>query len=97
MMVTTADEVRQQLQDLLAQAGLPTEANLTAMHLSEIEAETINFLDQLTTFRVHARHQDAIAAQEALVEISLALQHLADHIQAVTPILDGALGIGEDD
>ena len=97
MMVATTYGMREQLQELLAQAGLPTEANLTAMHLTEIEEETINFLDQLTAFRAHARHQDPVAAQEALVEISLALQHIADHIQAVTPILDRELGIGEDD
>lgn len=96
-MVTTAYEIREQFQDLLTQVGLPNQANLTAMHLLEIEEETVNFLEQLTAFRAHARHQDPVAAQEALVEISLALQHMADHIQAVTPILDLELDIdGED-
>jgi hypothetical protein len=50
----------------------------------------------LTVFRAHARHQDSDAAQEALVEISLALQHVADHIRAVTPILDRELDIDDD-
>jgi hypothetical protein len=95
-MVTTALEVKERLQDLLNRAGLETEANLVAMHLTEIEEESANFLDQLTAFRAHARHEDAAAAQEALVEISLSLQHIADHIQAVTPILDEGLGIDDD-
>jgi septation ring formation regulator EzrA len=96
-MVTTTYNVREQLQELLIQAGLPAEAHLMAMHLTEIEEETNNFLDQLTAFRAHARHEDPVAAQEALVEISLALQHIADHLQAVTPMLDRELGVGEDD
>jgi hypothetical protein len=84
------------LEDLLNRAGLATEASLVAMHLTEIEEESVNFLDQLTAFRAHARHEDAAAAQEALVELSLSLQHIADHIQAVTPILDEELGIDDD-
>ncbi len=95
MMVTTAYGIREELQDLLTQVGLPTQANLTAMHLTEIEEEVANFLDQLVAFRSHARHHDSAAAQEALVEISLSLQHMADHIQAVTPMLDHDLGIDE--
>lgn len=67
------------------------------MHLTEIEEEAANFLDQLTAFRAHARHQDSEAAQEAMVEVSLALQHIADHIQAVVPVLDAELDLdGED-
>jgi hypothetical protein len=89
-------EVREQLQDLLDSAGMSDQANLVAMHLTEIEEEAVNFLDQLTAFRAHARHQDSAAAQETMVEISLSLQHIADHIQAVTPILDRELGIDED-
>lgn len=67
------------------------------MQESDIEEETANSLDQLTAFRAHARHQDAAAAQNALVEVSLALQHMADHIQAVVPTLDSELGIGDED
>ena len=95
-MVTTTYEVKERLQDLLKRAGLSSETNSVAMHLTEIEEEAVTFLDQLTTFRAHARHEDPAAAQEALVEISLALQHLADHIQTVTPILDEELGINDD-
>jgi hypothetical protein len=95
-MVTMTYEVREQLQDLLDSAGMSDQANLVAMHLTEIEEEAVNFLDQLTAFRAHARHQDSAAAQETMVEISLSLQHIADHIQAVTPILDRELGIDED-
>ena len=90
-------EIKGRLQDLLDQAGLTTGANLVAMQLTEIEEESVNFLDQLTAFRAHARHEDPAAAQEALVEISLSLQHIAAHIQAVTPVLDALLGIDDDD
>jgi hypothetical protein len=89
-------EIKERLQDLLAQAGLSTQTDLIAMHLTEIEEEAINFLDQLTVFRAHARHQDFDAAQETMVEISLSLQHIADHIRAVTPILDHELDIDDD-
>jgi septation ring formation regulator EzrA len=94
-MVTAALEVKERLQDLLTRAGLATGSNSVAMHLTEIEEEAVNFLDQLTAFRAHARHEDPTAAQEVLVEISLSLQHMADHIQAVTPILDRELGIDD--
>ena len=96
-MVTIAYEVKERLQDLLERAGLSTEINPMAMHLTEIEEEAVNFLDQLTAFRAHARHADPAAAQEALVEISLALQHMGDHIQAVTPVLDHELGIDDNE
>lgn len=95
-MVTTTHEVKERLQDLLKRAGLSSEINPVATHLTEIEEEAVNFLDQLTAFRAHARHEDPAAAQEALVELSLALQHMADHIRAVTPILDRELGIDDD-
>jgi hypothetical protein len=96
-MVTIAYGIREQLQDLLVSASMSNQADLMAMHLTEIEEEAANFLDYLTAFRAHARHQDSAAAQETMVEISLSLQHIADHIQAVTPILDRELGIDEDD
>jgi N-methylhydantoinase B/oxoprolinase/acetone carboxylase alpha subunit len=95
-MVTAIYEIKERLQDLLAQVGLSTQTELIAMHLTEIEEEAINFLDQLTVFRAHARHQDSDPAQEALVEISLSLQHVADHIRAVKPILNQGLGIDDD-
>ena len=95
-MVTAVYEIKERLQDLLTEAGLSTQTDLIAMHLTEIEEEAINFLDQLTVFRAHACHQDSDAAQEAMVEISLSLQHVADHIQTVTPILDQELGIDDD-
>ena len=94
-MVTTVYEIKERLQDLLAQVGLSSQTELIAMHLTEIEEEAINFLDQLTVFRAHARHQDSDAAQEALVEISLSLQHVADHIRAVTPIRHHSQSPGE--
>jgi hypothetical protein len=96
-MVTTAYEIREQLEDLLMSMGLSEQTDLVAMHLTEIEEETANFLDQLTAFRAHARHQDSAAAQETMAEISLSLQHIADHIRAVTPILDRELEIDGDD
>ena len=96
-MEMVACEVKDRLRESLERVGLSTETNLMAMHLSEIEEEAVNFLDQLTAFRAHARHADPAAAQEALVEVSLALQHMADHIQAVTPSLDRELGIDDND
>jgi len=96
-MEMVAYEVKDRLRESLERVGLSTETNLMAMHLSEIEEEAVNFLDQLTAFRAHARHADPAAAQEALVEVSLALQHMADHIQAVTPSLDRELGIDDND
>lgn len=48
-------------------------------------------------FPIHTCHQDSAATQEAIVEISLSLQHIADHIGAVTPILDRVLDIDEGD
>ena len=96
-MVTITYELRERLQDLLARVGLSEQVDLIAMHLTEIEEETAHFLDQLTAFRSYARHKDSGAAQEALVEISLALQHMANHIEAVTPILDQELDIGDGD
>ncbi len=89
--------VKERLLDLLVGVGLSNQADLVAMHLTEIEEEAGNFLDQLTAFRAHARHQDSAAAQEAMVEISLSLQHMADHIRATTLVLDHELGIDEDD
>ncbi len=88
--------MREELEKSFREANLPYQADLMAMHLAEIEEETANFLDQLTAFRVYARHQDPVVAQETLVEISLSLQHMAGHIQAATPILDHELGIDED-
>ena len=88
--------MKEQLQDLLQRSGLSAEIDPIAMHLSEIEEEAVNFLDQLPPFRAHARHEDPVAAQEVLVEVSLSLQHMADHIQAVTPVLDRELGIDGD-
>lgn len=82
---------------MITQAGLSAQAELIAMHLAEIEEETANFLDQLIAFRAYARQGDSAAAQETMVEISLALQHIADHIQTVSPILDKSLGINSQD
>jgi hypothetical protein len=95
--MTTTYKLKEQLEDLLIQAGLSKQANLVAMHLTEIEEEATNLLDQLTVFRAHSRHGDSEAAQEAMVEVSLALQHIADHIQAAAPILDTELDIDGDD
>ena len=55
-------QLREQLQELLTQAGFNAQVELTSMHLTEIEQEAANFLDQLTAFRAHARHQDTAAA-----------------------------------
>jgi len=88
---------REQLQNLLTQTISSEQVNLIAMHLTEIEEEAAHFLDQLITFRAYARQNDSVAAQETLVEISLALQHIADHIQTVAPLLDEELGIGDKD
>ena len=88
-MSATMDEVENQLQDLFTTVRLSAEDyHVVAMHLTEIEDEALNFLDELSNFRVHARHLDPAAAQLALVEISVALHHIANHIPVVTAILN---------
>lgn len=96
MSMVTANMTLDNVQDLLTQAGLGPDSDLIAMHLTEIEEEADNYLDQFTTFRVLARLGEASAAQEVLVEISVSLQHLAHHAQAVTPMLDRALGVEDE-
>jgi hypothetical protein len=93
--MSPARQTSERLEDLLHRAGLPADPELAAMHLAEIEPEAGNSLDQLTAFRALARSDEPASAQEALVEVSLALQHLAHHARAVTPMLDEALGIAE--
>ena len=96
-MLTTTEIQREQMQNLLTQTIISEQVNLIAMHLTEIEEEAAHFLDQLIAFRAYARQNDSIAAQETLVEISLALQHIATHIQTVAPLLDEELDIGDKD
>jgi hypothetical protein len=97
-MSATMDEIQDQLQDLFTTVKFSAEDyHVVAMHLTEIEDEVLNFLDELSDFRAHARHLDPVAAQLALVEISVALHHIANHIPAVTAILNQELGIDVDD
>jgi hypothetical protein len=93
-MPATSDETQDQLQELFATVRFSAQDyHLVAMHLTEIEDEALNFLDELTAFRTYARHYNLTAAQTSLVEISLALQHIANHIPILTSILNRELGI----
>lgn len=71
----------------------PQTRKLLAVHLSEIEDEAGNVLDLLTTLRAHAWREDKDAGQEALAELTIALEHLQSHVQHAIPILQEQLDL----
>jgi hypothetical protein len=77
--------------------GLDENVSLLAMHLSEIEEEANNALDLLTSLRAHAFRHDAEAGQEALAELTIALEHLLHHAQAVLPGLQKQLDLAPEE
>ena len=81
----------------LEKIGINGEVSLLTMHLTEIEEEADNVLDLLTLTRAHAHRSDAVAGQEALVELSVALEHLLHHAQEAVPALQRELDIEDDD
>jgi hypothetical protein len=88
-------EVRDEVQEALRLAGFSGNLNLLAAHLSEIEVETENWLDILTTLRSYAYRGDDNAVIEAMAELTISMEHLHGHIQQVLPDLQKQLGIEE--
>lgn len=69
------------------------DTGLTAAHLQEIEEEAENVLDLLTVLRTDTYRADADSAQETAAELTIALEHLQSHIQALLPTLQKQLGL----
>lgn len=91
--VRTLDELKTALETL----GFSKDANLNGMHLAEIEEEASNVLDLIISVRVHARHNDLEWGQEAVVNLTLALEHLHHHVQEVLPSLQKQLDVDDED
>lgn len=89
MTTITKDELNSVLEGI----GIDKNVALQAMHLSEIEQEADNVLDLLTSLRAHAHHQDVVAGQETLAELTIALEHLFHHVQEVLPGLQEQLDL----
>ena len=77
----------------LATVGFTEKIDLLAMHLSEIEEEAGNVLDLLIVLRAHTYRGDAGAGQESLAELTIALEHLAHHLNEALPDLQKQLNI----
>lgn len=86
---TTTKNIWQEVCQLL----MLKDTGLTAAHLQEIEEEAENVLDLLTVLRTDAYRTDADSAQETAAELTIALEHLQSHIQALLPILQNQLGL----
>jgi hypothetical protein len=86
-------QVGDELNLALTTVGFTERVDLLAMHLSEIEEEAGNLLDLLTTLRAHTYRGDAAAGEEALAELTIALEHLAHHLNAALPDLQKQLNI----
>ena len=77
----------------LATVGFTERIDLLAMHLFEIEEEAGNVLDLLTALRAHTYRGDAAAGEEVLAELTIALEHLAHHLNEALPDLQKQLNI----
>ncbi len=88
--------VRDRAAELLRQVGLQ-ETDLLAAHLDEIEEEANVVLDQLTAVRAFAYQGEQQAAQESLVELTIALRHLMHHAGELLPSLEAQLGIADEE
>jgi hypothetical protein len=75
---------------VLEQIGFGASKNLITMHLTEIEEEAKQLLNLLLEFRAWARQGELELADERLAEIYVSLSHLANHTQAIMPLLDVA-------
>lgn len=84
-----------EIQDLLAQVNIQLPNNLAALHLAEIEQEARRLVDLLIEFRAWARQGEVELAKERLVEAHISLLHLADHAQAVAPMLQEWIESGD--
>lgn len=80
-------QTRDDLDTVLVQVGLDEHPHMLGMHLTEIEEEADNTLDLLTALRSYARTGDAVAGQETLAELTVALEHLIHHAQEALPAL----------
>ncbi len=83
------------LDTALIQVGLDEQPRMLGMHLSEIEEEAENLLDLLTIVRTHAHTGDAVAGQETLAELTVALDHLLHHAREALPLLQKELDLEE--
>lgn len=82
--------------EMLQEIGLKHSVQISS-HLGEIEQEADTILDQLTAIRAFAFQRDTGAAQESLVELTVALRHLVHHAEFVLPILEQQLDITDKD
>jgi hypothetical protein len=73
--------------------GVKEQPELTAVHLQEIETEAENVLELLTVLRTDSYRSDANHAQETAAELTIALEHLQDHIQSLLPQLQKQLDL----
>ncbi|MBI1878983.1 MAG: hypothetical protein HYR94_12325 [Chloroflexi bacterium] len=86
-------QIGDELHLALTTVGFTEKIDLLAMHLSEIEEEAGNVLDLLTALRAHTYRGDAAAGEEALAELTIALEHLAHHLNEALPNLQKQLNI----
>jgi hypothetical protein len=84
-----------QLNEALQLIGINSKESLHAMHLAEIEEEALNILDLLAAMGAYARQQNEDGTETALVDLTIALEHLLHHAQALLPSLEQELGIAE--
>lgn len=85
--------IKDELNLMLKTVGYNDNTPLLAMHLSEIEEEAENILDLITILRSHSYRSDSEATQEALAELTIALEHSLHHIQEALPVLQQHLDI----
>jgi len=89
----------EQFQNALNFIGVTGNNSLQAMHLAEIEEEALAALDLLASFVAQARQHNEDAAETAIIDLTISLEHLSHHTQALLPSLEQQLGIAgtEDD
>lgn len=90
METTITQDIWQEVSQLL---NLSKQADLTSMHLQEIESEAENVLELLTVLRTDSYRADAGDAQETAAELTIALEHLQHHIQQLLPVLQKQLDL----
>lgn len=74
-------------------AGIIDQSSLVTMHLDEIEGEGERVLDLIVALRSAGRLSDWERAEEALVDLTVSLEHLRDHAAHVVPLLTDGLGL----
>jgi hypothetical protein len=77
----------------LSQAGIESKVSLLAVHMCGVDDEGEEVLEQLTSLRTHAYQADARAARAALIEMTIHLARLQQHIRATLPELQRQLNI----